>query len=33
LVETCHCTVGVGDPDADALNDAIEFAAAESLEG
>jgi hypothetical protein len=33
LVETCHCTVGAGDPDAEALNDAVEFAATESLEG
>jgi hypothetical protein len=33
FVETCHCTVGAGDPEADALNDAVEFAATESFEG
>ena len=33
LVETCHCTVGVGDPDAEALNCAREPAATESFEG
>jgi hypothetical protein len=33
LTETCHCTVGVGDPDADAVKDAVVFAATESLEG
>jgi hypothetical protein len=33
FVETCHCTVGVGDPVADALKDTVEFAAAETLEG
>ena len=33
LAETCHCTFGVGDPVADAVNDAVEFAATVSLEG
>ena len=33
VVETCHCTVGAGDPDADALNDADEPAETESFEG
>jgi hypothetical protein len=33
FVDTCHCTVGVGDPDADALKNAVEPAATESFEG
>jgi hypothetical protein len=33
LVETCHCTPGAGDPAAEALNDADEFALTDSLEG
>jgi len=33
LVETCHWTVGVGDPDAEALNDAGEPEATDSLVG
>jgi hypothetical protein len=32
-VETCHCTVGVGDPVAEALNDTFEPAATVWLEG
>jgi len=33
LVETCHWTVGVGDPDAEALNDAGDPEATDSLVG
>jgi hypothetical protein len=33
LIENCHWTVGAGDPDAAAENEAVEFAATESLEG
>jgi hypothetical protein len=32
-VDTCHCTVGAGDPDAAAENEAVEFGATVSLEG
>jgi hypothetical protein len=32
-VETSHCTVGAGDPDAAAENEAVEFGATVSLEG
>jgi hypothetical protein len=32
-VEKSHCTVGVGDPDAAAENEAVEFGATVSLEG
>jgi hypothetical protein len=32
-VETFHCTVGGGDPDAIAENEAVEFGATVSLEG
>jgi hypothetical protein len=33
LVDTCHWTVGVGEPEAAALNEAVEFAATLSLAG
>jgi hypothetical protein len=33
LVETCHWTVGVGEPEAAALNEAVELAATLSLAG
>jgi hypothetical protein len=32
-LETTHCTVGVGDPDAAAENEAVAFGATVSLEG
>jgi hypothetical protein len=32
-VDTCHWTVGVGEPDAAALNEAVELAATLSLAG
>jgi hypothetical protein len=32
-VETSHCTVGAGDPDATAENEAVAFGATVSLEG
>jgi hypothetical protein len=33
LVEYCHCTVGVGVPDAAALNEAVDPAATVTLTG
>jgi hypothetical protein len=33
LVDTCHWTVGVGEPEAAALNEAVELAATLSLAG
>jgi len=33
FVETCHWTVGDGEPDAEAVNEAVAPAATDSLEG